>query len=312
MGEPLKIRVRDGCRGGSEQFTWGSLKDQQFKDRECYLGQSTKIGMMGKFGRYYVHDWFGKKRQGVETIEEERSAVKAYEEELMQEALGMKPKKLLLAKTQLTEDEMKDLLTRDENKNADKQGRTEMGPQKKVLRDDQGREVVTSNEEIVAVAAREAMIQGVGFAGHRNARLEEIKAKTTGTVGTLMGSALSNVKIEIKDEDVKYEASSSSLGPKIKGEPDVKQDPEVKEEPAQPSPSRHRGTESEERRWRKAVKKEEKEAKKEKKRRKAEKKLRKAEKKLKKHMAKEQSARDAERDAKRRKASSGSSSSSSS
>mmetsp|Transcript_12123 Transcript_12123/g.37939 ORF Transcript_12123/g.37939 Transcript_12123/m.37939 type:complete len:331 (-) Transcript_12123:76-1068(-) len=306
MGEPIKMRIREGCRGGSEQFTWNSLKEQEFKDRECYLGQSTKIGMMGKFGRYYMHDWYARKRDTPESIDNERSAVKAYEEELMQEALGLKPKKLLLAKKQLTEEEMKELLTRDEDKNADKQGHAVMGPQKKVLTNNQGEQVATSNEEIVAVAAREAPINGIGFAAHRTAKLEEIKAKTLGTVGQLQGSgsqgpvAAEYVKLEVQVK-AEPEAASSSSRPRVK-----KERSEVKEEPTEPSPKRQRGDSSEERRWRKAVKKEKKEKKekkKEKKRRKAEKKLRKAEKKLRKQEQRERTARaEEQRELAKRKA----------
>ena len=62
MGEPLKVRVREGCRGGQEQFKWNSLREQEFKDRECYLRQSTKVGMIGKFGYNSKHDWYAKKK----------------------------------------------------------------------------------------------------------------------------------------------------------------------------------------------------------------------------------------------------------
>mmetsp|Transcript_56134 Transcript_56134/g.174047 ORF Transcript_56134/g.174047 Transcript_56134/m.174047 type:complete len:289 (-) Transcript_56134:309-1175(-) len=146
MADTLKVRIRDGCRGGSEHFKWNSIKDQEFKDREQYLGASTKVGMMTKFARYYVHDWYAKKRETVESIDSERNAVQAYEEELMQEALGIKPKKLLLSKRQLTEDEMKDLLRREDDKGSDKKGREAMGPQKKVVANEHGEQVATSNE----------------------------------------------------------------------------------------------------------------------------------------------------------------------
>jgi len=94
----VRMYTREGCRGGREQFKWDSLKEQDFKDREQYLGISQKVGLMGKFGRYYVHDWYAKTRETATSISEEKDAVKAYEEELMQEALGNKPKKLLLAR----------------------------------------------------------------------------------------------------------------------------------------------------------------------------------------------------------------------
>merc|ERR1719335_1638417 len=118
----MRMKVRDGCRGGSEQFTWNSIKDQEFKDREQYLGVSTKVGLMGKFGKYYVHDWYNRKRDTTESIESERSAVKAYEDELMQEALGLKPKKLLLAKKQMSEEEIKEYLKPEAEKTAQSHG----------------------------------------------------------------------------------------------------------------------------------------------------------------------------------------------
>mmetsp|Transcript_36966 Transcript_36966/g.110406 ORF Transcript_36966/g.110406 Transcript_36966/m.110406 type:complete len:357 (+) Transcript_36966:93-1163(+) len=300
--DPLKVRIRDGCRGGSEHFKWNSIKEQEFKDRECYLGASTKVGMMTKFARYYVHDWYTKKRETTETIDSERNAVQAYEEELMQEALGLKPKKLLLAKRQLTEDEMKDLLRREDDRTGDQKGREALGPQKKVVSNEHGEQVATSNEEMVAIAARDAPIKGIGFASHRTAKLEEIKAKTLGTVSSLEGTkaqgpvSASEVKLEVKSE-FQGGSSSSSSGVRTKEEgTEVK--PEVKEEAAQEEAGdegraetkRRRIDEgSAERRRRKAVKKEAKqEKKKEKKRRKAEKKLRKAEKKLRKKEKKEQ------------------------
>jgi len=302
MADTLKVRIRDGCRGGSEHFKWNSIKDQEFKDREQYLGASTKVGMMTKFARYYVHDWYAKKRETVESIDSERSAVQAYEEELMQEALGIKPKKLLLSKRQLTEDEMKDLLRREDDKGSDKKGREAMGPQKKVVANEHGEQVATSNEEVVAVAAREAPIKGIGFASHRTSKLEEIKAKTLGTVSSLEGTKTQG-PIEVKLEAVKDEfpggSSSSSSGLRIKEEgAEVKQEvkDEVKQEEqgdeASVAGSKRRRTDedSEERRHKKAVKKEAKEEKKDKKRRKAEKELRKAEKKLRK--AQKRSARD--------------------
>ncbi|CAJ1330745.1 unnamed protein product, partial [Effrenium voratum] len=82
----VKVRIKDGCRGGREQFQWRSIKEQEFKDRESYLGQSMKVGQMSKFGKYYMHDWFARKRDTTASIAEERNSVQAYEEELMQEA----------------------------------------------------------------------------------------------------------------------------------------------------------------------------------------------------------------------------------
>lgn len=284
------MRVREGCRGGREQFTWNSLKDQEFKDRECYLGQSTKVGMMGKFGRYQLHDWYARKRDTAESISSERSAVQQYEEELMQEALGLKPKKLLLAKRQLTEEELKEFLKAE--KSADKKGREAMGPQKKLVKNEYGEQVSTSNEDFVADAARDAPVKGLGFASHRDAKLEQIKAKILGTVDQMQGSKYCPIKVEdddgkvepmkpeaVKLEQVKEEAEDEE-GRRQASAP-LMQAKEEPEDEQRGSVKRHRSDEdSAERQRRKAQKKEKQLKKAEKKLRKQEKKTAKLEKKM--------------------------------
>merc|ERR1712129_671073 len=76
-----------------------------------------------------------------------------------------------------------------------------MGPQKKIVTNEYGEQVATSNEDYVAVAAREAPVKGLGFAAHRTSKLEEIKAQAFGTTSTLAASSSSSgVKAEVKDE----------------------------------------------------------------------------------------------------------------
>lgn len=220
MGDLPKIFTRDGCRGGREQFKWDSLKEQEFKDREQYLGVSTKVGLMGKFGRYQVHDWYARKRDTAESIDQERGAVQKYEDELMQEALGLKPKKLLLAKRQLTEEELKEYLTRDKEKAPEKKGRELMGPQKKTMTDATGNEVEA--DELLA----DGPTKGLGFAAHRNAKLEKYKAQVMGTESQLQGAGdvkfeiKAEMKVEVKDEpaDGVAAASSSTSGAGLKEE----------------------------------------------------------------------------------------------
>lgn len=298
MSAPLRFRIKDGCRGGREQFTWSSIKEQDFKDREQYLGATMKVGMMGKFGRYHMHDWYARKRDTVDNIQDERSSVQAYEEELMQEALGLKPKKLMLSRKQLSEEELKEYLKRDSDKSADKQGRAQMGPQAKVVTNEYGEQVSMSNEEVVAVAAREAPMKGLGFAMHRSAKLEAIKAEALGTEGQLAGSksSSSSMKVEAKDEVKDEEDEDDRPGSPGVVDARVKDERrEVKREPldgagagAEPSAKRRRGDGkadacAEDPRSRK-------EKKEDKKRKKAEKKLRKIEKKLKKAAKKEKKA----------------------
>lgn len=240
MAIDIRMYTREGCRGGQEQFSWKALHEQDFKDREQYLGVSTKVGLMSKFGKYYVHDWYAHKRDSAESIEDERADVQKYEEELMQEALGLKPKKLLLQKKQMSDEEIKEWLRPSSEKGADKQGREMMGPQKgTMMTDAQGQEV----EGHVLFA--DSVVKGLGFAAHRNAKLEKYKAETLGTESKLEGIKSEGVKSEIKME-VKNElmtdtdrmrlggSSSSSSGFK-KEEQDLKQEvkpeAEVKNEP---------------------------------------------------------------------------------
>ena len=108
---------REGVRGGLEQFRWDSLKNQSFKDRGQYLGFSTKLGVLGKFGQYNKNDWWRNDKEGraaSESLVSEKSSVKQMEDELMKEALGLKPKRLLLAKTKLNADDMNEILKKEE------------------------------------------------------------------------------------------------------------------------------------------------------------------------------------------------------
>jgi len=207
----VKVKIKDGCRGGREQFQWRSIKEQEYKDRESYLGQSMKVGQMGKFGKYYMHDWYARKRDTTASIAEERGAVQAYEEELMQEALGLKPKKLLLAKKQMSEEELKEFL---KSKKEDT-GREAMGPQKKVMRNELGEEVVTSNEDMLAEAVRDGTLKGLGFASHRDAKLERIKVQALGTESELKGLK------ELPKEPLKGEIMKLEVKAEVKQEVDA-------------------------------------------------------------------------------------------
>jgi len=292
----VKMYTREGCRGGRDNFKWGDIKEQDFKDREQYLGASMKVGLMAKFGKYYVHDWYAQKRDTATSIDEERQAVQQYEEELMQEALGLKPKKLLIARKELSPEELAQVLMKETEKRTDQKGREQMGPQKGTMVDDaNGQEVEAS------ILFTDARIDGLGFAAHRNAKLEKYKSDVLGTESKLEGIKCETMKSEVKSEPMTEEekfrlgpggskSSSSASGAKkeevkaeVKAEgaavmkPDadavLKAEDDIKNEPADPSGSkRHREDEDpEERKRRKAEKK----AKKDKKQKKAEKKARK-------------------------------------
>lgn len=287
--------TREGCRGGRDNFKWGDIKEQDFKDREQYLGASMKVGLMAKFGKYYVHDWYAQKRDTATSIDEERRDVQQYEEELMQEALGLKPKKLLLQKKELSAEELKGVLMKESEKRADQKGREQMGPQKGTMVDDaNGQEVEAS------ILFTDARIDGLGFAAHRNAKLEKYKTDVLGTEAKLEGIKGETMKSEVKKELTEEDklrlgpggsaSSSSASGFKkeevksevkaegaavLKEDADavLKAEADIKNEPADPSGSkRHREDEDPEARKRRKA---EKKAKKDKKQKKAEKKAKK-------------------------------------
>merc|ERR1711933_138810 len=139
-----------------------------------------------------------------------------------------------------------------------------------------------------AVATRDALVHGIGFASHRTDKLEAIKAKTFGTEGQLQGTkSLADIDVKLEDE-VKSEledagGSSSSTAHVLKQEKaaNIKKEEHIGDSEGQSKKQSCRAAEdSQEGQLHKATKKEKKKAKKEKKQRKAEKKLRRAEKKL--------------------------------
>lgn len=97
---------REGVRGGWEDFNWESLKSQSFADRDYYLGASAKVGICTR-GKFEKFDWWTKKKEagGQETAaDDELRRVKRFEQQLLDEALGRRPR-LLLAGEALPDEE---------------------------------------------------------------------------------------------------------------------------------------------------------------------------------------------------------------
>ncbi|GFR51161.1 hypothetical protein Agub_g13517, partial [Astrephomene gubernaculifera] len=80
---------RPGARGGRDQFSWDNVKAD--KDREYYLGHSVKA-LAGRWQKGRDVYWYTREKSGQDTLQDEIQAVKQREEELMLEALGLKPK----------------------------------------------------------------------------------------------------------------------------------------------------------------------------------------------------------------------------
>lgn len=200
-------RVREGTRGGRAEFKWSDVKNMSHAERECYLGGSTKMGIMGKLGKFQKSDWYNSEKEKTTKIDEERGAVQKFEEELMQEALGLRPKKHMLAKKEMTPEQMKAYFK--EQKHAAKEERI--------------KEEKNSGEQ-----------QGLGFAPHRTAELEEKKLNVLGKEAELEGrnwdektgtpgAASSNAfPVRIKDEPktIAEENKSSSSDEDKEGEED--------------------------------------------------------------------------------------------
>ncbi|CAD7959518.1 unnamed protein product [Amoebophrya sp. A120] len=152
-------RIRDGARGGTENFNWDSIKNHAWKDREAYLGASVKVGTMGKMSSFNRSDWWQYNRGDAKSRQEEQNTIKEFEDQLFAEALGQKPKKLLLSKQRLTAEEMKQALSKEDMEVEDPDGAQE---------------------------GADFTVKGLGFAAHRSEELELKKAKLYGLTDALV------------------------------------------------------------------------------------------------------------------------------
>jgi len=54
----LWVPIRGGNRGGWSLFDWEKVRDMPYRDREMYLGNSAKIGVLDKGGKWRKKDWY--------------------------------------------------------------------------------------------------------------------------------------------------------------------------------------------------------------------------------------------------------------
>jgi hypothetical protein len=84
---------RGGTRGGRAEFSWDSVKADE--SREYYLGHSVKA-VTGRWQKNKDVFWYTRDKEDGESAdirrEKEMAMVKQREQDLMMEALGMKPK----------------------------------------------------------------------------------------------------------------------------------------------------------------------------------------------------------------------------
>ncbi|KAK9917430.1 hypothetical protein WJX75_004300 [Coccomyxa subellipsoidea] len=114
---------RGGTRGGADQFSWDNVKAD--KDREYYLGHSVKA-LTGRWQKGKDVYWYTREKgdAGDSAAAAELLAVKQREEELMAEALGIKPKVVRAPKQpQLDQREMAQLMSKDAEEGGDEEAR---------------------------------------------------------------------------------------------------------------------------------------------------------------------------------------------
>lgn len=99
-----------GTRGGHDQFKWEDVKSDKY--RENYLGHST----MAPIGRWQKNKdilWYTKQSGDSElSVRNEIDSMKQNDEDLINEALGIKARKRKFVENQLHRDELKHLFSR--------------------------------------------------------------------------------------------------------------------------------------------------------------------------------------------------------
>ena len=95
--ENPKEPVKASMKGGTADFNWEDVRYMNYKDRECYLGYTVKIGFLDKGGKWKKKDWWTNKTalaDGVEINEQdelkkELVGEKELDEKRMRIALGL-------------------------------------------------------------------------------------------------------------------------------------------------------------------------------------------------------------------------------
>jgi hypothetical protein len=57
--------IREGNRGGRDLFSWEDIRLVSYKDREMYLGHTSKLGFLDKGGKWRKRDWWATGKQHV-------------------------------------------------------------------------------------------------------------------------------------------------------------------------------------------------------------------------------------------------------
>ncbi len=58
MWDKSSKAIRGGTRGGKDQFKWDEVRRMSYRDREMYLGYTTKLGFLDKGGKWRKKNWW--------------------------------------------------------------------------------------------------------------------------------------------------------------------------------------------------------------------------------------------------------------
>jgi hypothetical protein len=100
--------VREGNRGGRDLFSWEDIRLVSYKDREMYLGHTSKLGFLDKGGKWRKRDWWCQIRN--EKNDEEKERIRKEDEKRINIALGLEKADVKDIAPSFSKDELKDVI----------------------------------------------------------------------------------------------------------------------------------------------------------------------------------------------------------